>query len=282
MRLFFYPQEVWCFARGRMPVAKIEQGEASGMSLFRLLSKVALASCCLLWANQLYAVELGTFGERIFQFQEKLANSGNKLAQYKLGTLYEFGISVEPNQQQARLWYEKSASQDYQPAVDRLTYLEVRQDGYDESRHRVWFERVLSQAGAYEPDSLILLGQMNRYGIVVDQNLNMALNLLQQASSMGHTEVDSQIDELKREIYARQQRREAEKQQQAAKAKAVEQSRLEKARQAAARAKTDEQDEQAEREARRLRYEEAMRELYKQELMLQQQQEWAESVPPVE
>ena len=251
------------------------------MLLFRLLSKAVLLSCCL-WASQLYAVELGAFGERIFQFQEKLANNGNKLAQYKLGTLYEFGISVAPNTEQARLWYEKSASQDYQPAIDRLTYLEVRQDGYDENRHRVWFERVLSEAEAYEANSLILLGQMNRHGIVVDQNINMALNLLQQASSMGHTEVDSQIDELKREIYARQQRREAEKQQQAAKAKAVEQNRLEKTRQAAARAKTDEQDEQAEKEARRLQYEKAMREFYKEELMLQQQQEWAESVPPVE
>lgn len=249
------------------------------MVLFRLFSSAVLLSCYLLGANQLYAVELGSFGERIFQFQEKLANNGNRLAQYKLGTLYEFGISVTPDEEQAALWYEKSASQDYQPAIDRLIYLEVRRNGYAEEKHRVWFERVLTQAGAYDADALILLGQMNRHGIVVDKNINMAINLLQQASSLGHTEVDSQIDEMKREIHARQQRIQAEKARKAAKQKAVEQRRLEKAEQESTRAKID---EQAEIEARRLRYEQAMRELHKEELLLQQQQEWAESEQPAE
>ncbi|HEY9200237.1 MAG TPA: tetratricopeptide repeat protein [Gammaproteobacteria bacterium] len=252
------------------------------MMLFRLFSKVALLGYCLLCLNPLYAVDLGSFGERIFQFQEKLANDGNRLAQYKLGTLYEFGVSVPPDQEQARQWYQQSASQGYQPAIDRLTYLEVRQNGYDEKLHREWFERVLSQAEAYEADSLILLGQMNRHGIVVEKNINMAVNLLQQASSQGHTEVDSQIDELKREIYANQQRIKARQQQEAAKAKPVAPPRPK-----AAPAKVVEQPAEAEptkdeMEARRRRYEEAMRELYKEELLLQQQQEWAESIPPVE
>ena len=246
--------------------------------------KAILLSCCLLWLNPLYAADLGSFGERIFQFQEKLANNGNKLAQYKLGTLYEFGVSVEPDQQQARQWYKESASQGYQPAIDRLTYLEVRQNGYDENRHSVWFERVLSQAEAYEQDSLILLGQMNRHGIVVDQDLELALNLLQQASSLGHTEVDSQIDELKRELRAQQRRIEASKKQKAAKAKPVPQPKPAKVVNKSAKAEPAKAviDEQAEMEARRRRYEKAMRELYKEELLLQQQQEWAESIPPVE
>jgi hypothetical protein len=260
------------------------------MVVFRAFLKTALLSYCLFCLSPLYAVDLGSFGERIFQFQEKLANNGNKLAQYKLGTLYEFGISVAADPQQARLWYEKSASQGYQPAIDRLTYLQVKQDGYDENRHREWFERVLTQAEAYEPDSLILLGQMNRHGIVVEQDLELALNLLQQASSLGHTEVDSQIDELKRQIQS-QQRVEARKQAEAekarqgkarqAKAKAVQQAKVvdKPAKVEPAKAEID---AQAEAEARRLRYEKAMRQLYKEELLLQQQQEWAESIPPVE
>lgn len=255
------------------------------MIVFRLFLKAMLLSCCLLWLNPLYAVDLGSFGERIFQFQEKLANNGNKLAQYKLGTLYEFGVSVAPDPEQARLWYKKSASQGYQPAIDRLTYLEVKQNGYDESQHRVWFERVLTQAEAYEPDSLILLGQMNRHGIVVDQDLNLALNLLQQASSLGHTEVDSQIDELKRQIQANQQRIQASKEK-AAKAKAKPEPQPRPAKVVNKPANVEparvEVDEQAEAEDRRRRYEKAMRQLYKEELRLQQQQEWAESVPPVE
>lgn len=250
------------------------------MIVFKEFSKTVLLSCCLFCMYPLYAADLGSFGERIFQFQEKLANNGNKLAQYKLGTLYEFGVSVPPDPEQARRWYKESASQGYQPAIDRLTYLEVKQNGYDESLHRVWFERVLTQAEAYEPDSLILLGQMNRHGIVVDQDLNLALNLLQQASSLGHTEVDSQIDELKRQIQANQQRIQASKEKAAkAKAKPVPQPRPAKVVDKPAQAEID---RQAEAEDRRRRYEKAMRQLYKEELRLQQQQEWAESVPPVE
>lgn len=193
---------------------------------------------------------------------------------------------MAPDPEQARLWYKKSASQGYQPAIDRLTYLQVKQDGYDESRHREWFERVLTQAEAYEPDSLILLGQMNRHGIVVDQDLKLALNLLQQASSLGHTEVDSQIDELKRQIQLNQQRNEASKQQEAVKARAKAAPQPAPAKVVNKPAKVEparaEIDQQAEAEARRRRYEKAMRELYKEELLLQQQQEWAESIPPVE
>ncbi len=249
------------------------------MIVFKEFSKTVLLSCCLFCMNPLHAADLGSFGERIFQFQEKLANNGNKLAQYKLGTLYEFGVSVAPDPEQARRWYKESASQGYQPAIDRLTYLEVKQNGYDESLHRVWFERVLTQAEAYEPDSLILLGQMNRHGIVVDQDLKLALNLLQQASSLGHTEVDSQIDELKRQIQLNQQRIQASKQEKAAKAKPVPQPRPAKVVDKPAKAEID---KQAEAEDRRRRYEKAMRQLYKEELRLQQQQEWAESIPPVE
>jgi hypothetical protein len=258
----------------------LDRGTLARMSVFRLFPRTFLVGCCLLWSNHLYAVDLGSFGDRIFQFQEKLANNGNKLAQYKLGTLYEFGVSVEPNIEQARLWYKKAASQDFQPAIDRLTYLDVKQNGYDEEKHGVWFERVLKEVEANEADALILLGQMNRYGIVVDQNINLAVGLLQRASSLGHTEVDSQIDELKREIRAaKRQRREAEKKQEVAKAKLVEKRKPEPVVQKTSKPKVN---KQAEMEAKRRRYEEAMRKLYKETLLLQQQQEWAESVPAVE
>jgi len=252
----------------------------ASMNFFRLSSRAFFVGCAVLLASQVYAVDLGSFGDRIFQFQEKLAKSGNKLAQYKLGTLYEFGVSVKPDLEEAKVWYKKAASQDYVPAIDRLTFLDVKQHGYDEEKHSEWFERVLKEVEANEPDAMILLGQMNRYGIVVERNINLAVGLLQRASSLGHTEVDSQIDELKREIRAARQQKEQqqEKKQEVVKAKPVEKKPVIVVQKKAQPKNNKKEDS----EAKRRRYEEAMRKLYRETLLLQQQQEWAESVPAVE
>lgn len=229
------------------------------------------------------AVDLGSFGDRIFQFQKKLAQNGNKLAQYKLGTLYEFGVSVEPNMEAAREWYHKAASQDYEPAVNRLTYLDVKQNGFDEDKHGEWMKRVFQRVDENEADALILLGQMNRHGIVVDKNLNLAVGLLQRASSLGHTEVDSQIDELKREILDKKAAKKARKVKKAQKPKvAKKKSRPATTKKVSKKSSSNNARKKAEREAKRQRYQEAMRKFYKETLLLQQQQEWAESVAPVE
>lgn len=261
----------------------MDEWESSRMKVINLLAKSFCFVCFVAFASSIYAVDLGSFGDRIFQFQEKLANSGNKLAQYKLGTLYEFGVSVEPNMEQAKTWYKKSAAQDYQPAINRLTFLDVKQHGYDEEKHSEWFESVLKSVDANEPDALILLGQMNRHGIVVDKNLNLAVGLLQRASSLGHTEVDSQIDELKSEIRSKKRMKEAKKkQQEVARKKPVEKKPAPRPKVVQAKSTKSAAVKKAEREAKRRRYEEAMRKLYQETLLLQQQQEWAESVTPIE
>lgn len=149
-----------------------------------------------------FAGNLGTFGDRIFQFQEKMALKGNTFAEYKLGTLYEFGVSVKPDPIEASNWYRKAAKKDYIPAINRLTYLEIKQNGYDRVKHDPWFKSLISQVSSKEPNALILLGQMNRHGINVDKNLEKAIEYLELASALGHTEVDSEIDEIKREIEA--------------------------------------------------------------------------------
>jgi len=149
-----------------------------------------------------YAESLGTFGDRIFEFQEKMAHKGNTFAEYKLGTLYEFGVSVKPDPVEASKWYKKAARKNYTPAINRLTYLDIKQNGYDRTRHDPWFKQLLNQVSSKEPNALILLGQMNRYGINVDKNLDKAIEYLELASALGHTEVDSEIDEINREIEA--------------------------------------------------------------------------------
>ncbi|MCW9014807.1 MAG: sel1 repeat family protein [Gammaproteobacteria bacterium] len=242
-----------------------------------------IVACSLLHITAIKAVDLGSFGARIFQFQKKLAEGGNTLAQYKLGTLYEFGVSVEPNVKEATVWYKKAAEDDYTPAILRLTYLEIQQTGFDEAKHSAWFDKVIKEVQASEANALILFGQMHRHGIAVDKNLNKAVLSLQQASSLGHTEVDSEIDAIKQEIAVNKQKRTLARKQLAEKKEAKKEAEKKAAKKAAAKSRSKkqvasyEQKKIAEKEAKRRKYAEAMRKLYKESLLIQQQQEWAES-----
>lgn len=233
-------------------------------------------SAVLLFSGPLMADELGSFGDRIFQFQEKLAKRGNVLAQYKLGTLYEFGVSVPANVKQATIWYKKAAEKDYTPAINRLTYLEIVQTGFDEQKHGEWFQQLESLADSADANALILLGQMHHHGTYVEKDLYSALDMLSQASSLGHTEVDSEIEAIKREIDDINQlktiKKEAkpEKKQPAKKKPATKPTKQSKPKPAKPVKK---QESEAEK---RKRYEEAMRRIQQEARLLQEQQQWAE------
>jgi len=64
-----------------------------------------------------------SFGYRVFVLQKGMALRGSTLAQHKLGTFYEFGISVEPDPDEAIIWYKKAAEKNNKAAIDRLIYL---------------------------------------------------------------------------------------------------------------------------------------------------------------
>lgn len=232
-----------------------------------------------------YADELGSFGDRIFQFQEKLALRGNTLAEYKLGTLYEFGVSVEPNEQKAIHWYQKAADDDYLPAKNRLTFLEVRRSGFDKNRHADWLENLVKLAQSSDPNAMILLGQMYRNGIHLKKNLTKALYFLERASSIGHTEVDSQIDSIKREMEANTRKKneaEAAAREQEAKEKPKKSRPAKPARSAEKKATVKKKPTAKKpaietKEEKRLKYEAAMRKLREEAKLLEQQQKWAES-----
>ena len=227
------------------------------------------------------AVELGNFGDHIFKFQKSMAQRGDTLAQYKLGTLYEFGVSVKADANEARVWYKKAAAKKYTPAINRLTYLEIKKSGFDKTRHASWFEGLQKQVESDDPNALILLGQMSRHGIYVDKNLNKSIVLLKRASSLGFTEVDSEVDEIEREIIvnkerkkqAEQQRLEIEQAEKENKARSVSSKKSKQSK------KSANKDTVAEtKAAKRLKYEAAMLKLKQERERIEQQQKWAESI----
>ncbi|KAL9536974.1 hypothetical protein MBANPS3_012200 [Mucor bainieri] len=55
-----------------------------------------------------------------FQWCHKATENGNAVADYVLGTFYEYGIGIYPDQAKAQEWYKRSASKRYEPAEERL------------------------------------------------------------------------------------------------------------------------------------------------------------------
>lgn len=237
------------------------------MSCIRNMPFIIIVFSLLLSPHMGKAENLGSFGDAIFLFQEKMANKGDVLAQYKLGTLYEFGISVKPDIEKARHWYQLAAKSEYQPAINRSTYLDIKAKGFVPQQHNQWLAALKQQAGTAEPSALILLGQMYHHGIGEAKNLEKALELLSHASSLGHTEIESEIDQISFEL---EKQNEAMQQQQ----KLAEEMRIKKQKEDEIRSKKQKEEEQAEK---RRRYEEVMRQLSEERKIIEDQQKWVES-----
>lgn len=144
--------------------------------------------------------EAAPFGQRIFAMQEKLAKKGNSLAQYKLGTFYECGISVKPNVGEALKWYKKAAEKGHKSAANRIVFIEIKEQGYKRADHAEWIERIKREAASGNMHSIIILGQLYHRGLGVKQDYAHAMKLLSKAITKGHSEIDDEIDDLQKKL----------------------------------------------------------------------------------
>jgi len=101
-------------------------------------------------------------------------------AQYKLAMMYESGTVVEIDIEQAKIWYNKAAYQNYKAAKNRLVYLDIKQNGFKET-HNFWLKDLRHYALYGDGEALFLLGQMYSYGTGVKQDLKKAVAILKKA-----------------------------------------------------------------------------------------------------
>lgn len=168
--------------------------------------KTLLISLLLFSAN-LQAAGSGGNASSIFNFQQKLAAKGNVQAQYQSGFMYETGEGVEQDRDLARLWYQKAADQGHVTASYRLTYLDIKQHGFDSSKHAQWLRKVKKNASLDKQEILFLLGQMYREGIGLKKNLNKSLEIMYQLGFDGMTAADAEIEKIQAELKANEIRR---------------------------------------------------------------------------
>lgn len=136
----------------------------------------------------------------VFLFQKQMAKRGNAESQFKLGLMYETGSGVDQSQVLASSWYKKAQRQNYKPASNRLTYLQIKKSGFNDS-HIKWLKDLKSDARFNEGEALFLLGQMYSEGTGVNKSLTRSLKLLRKAAGGNIPGADAEIarveDELK-------------------------------------------------------------------------------------
>lgn len=227
----------------------------------------------LLFQNTSLKADESSFGYRIFVMQEKQANRGNALAQFKLGTFYEFGISVKPDTEKAKMWYEKAVKKKNNAATNRLIYLDIKQNGYEAPLHAGWLTNVQSKAKNSNANALIILGQLHQHGLGVNKDLKKALGFLEHASSLGHTELYKEIAAINKQLNPDSNKLIKKKAEIAKKDKKPKPVKAPPKKKAVKKAKVKKSDTAI---LKRKKYEETMRKLYLENLILQEQQEWTE------
>ncbi len=232
------------------------------------------------------AAQISSFGHRVFVLQEKMAHKGNPLAQYKLGTFYECGISVKNDVEEAKKWYEKASLKGHKPAANRLIYLQVEQQGYKSSLHSEWLKKIKEEASKKNIHSIIILGQLYHRGLGVKKNYTTAINLLNKAISKGHSEIDYEIEEIQKKIDSNNKKKLSKvvKKQATEEVIVKEQKKLKKKTVQNQPKKniittlgnTASKREKQQKKEKRRHYERAMRKQYHEQLILEQLQQWAE------
>lgn len=151
------------------------------------------------FSNQLALAGAYDPSASVYRFQKKMAKRGNAESQFKLGLMFETGSGVEQGLVNAILWYKRAADQNFKPAINRLTYIDIKKSGFTRSHNR-WVKQLQKDAQFNEGEALFLLGQMYSEGTGIKKDLEQALILLRKAARSdipgSETEINRVEDEL--------------------------------------------------------------------------------------
>jgi len=128
----------------------------------------------------------------LFDFQMKLAKSGNAEAQYKVGDMYETGFGVKKNQAEAMAWTQKAASKGHETAGFKLLYWDVEKNGLKgENKGKV--EALKKKANNGNPQAQYYMGKMHANGVGVKKSSKEAIGWLNKAALVGVLEAEREL-----------------------------------------------------------------------------------------
>jgi TPR repeat protein len=158
-------------------------------SSLMLVVMITLSSCPA-WAGLqegVAAYEAGNLPLAVKEFRTA-AETGDANCQYNLALMYERGIGVAKDEQEARVWYRKAAEQGNSQAQFNLgvLYENGRGGGVDFAQANQWYRKAAVQGDALAIGNLGML-YIRGDGVKVDKVAGMAL-LLQSATLDGSPE----------------------------------------------------------------------------------------------
>ncbi|MDX7990494.1 tetratricopeptide repeat protein [Xenorhabdus littoralis] len=129
----------------------------------------------------------------------KLANQGDKRAQFTLSLFYAKGLGVEQDYQKAIVWGTKAAKQGSPDGQSILGFFYMKGLGVpkDGSVAMKWFLKAAAQGDAYAPRNLAMIYEL---GHVVPRDYKKALELYQKASDKDFSNLEAKIQELKEKL----------------------------------------------------------------------------------
>lgn len=127
---------------------------------------------------------------------KKLANGNNAQAAYTLGLIYENGIYVDADQDQALRWFQKGWDLGH---YDAFLYTATKlMAGSEEDQKRAF--DAFSPLGSRDTFPAFYLGVMYRDGIGTEVDWEKALHQFEVAVSLNHPEAAAHAEELKRRM----------------------------------------------------------------------------------
>ncbi|VAW70505.1 hypothetical protein MNBD_GAMMA09-2181 [hydrothermal vent metagenome] len=135
----------------------------------------------------------------VFRFHKKMAERNVAESQLKLGLMYETGSGTKQNLVSARSWYKKAATQNYKPAINRLTYLQIKQSGFTKQNEQ-WLKNLKKDARFNAGEALFLLGQMYSEGTGVNKSLTKSLEFLRKAAAGNIPGSEAEIIRVENEL----------------------------------------------------------------------------------
>ena len=130
-------------------------------------------------------------GDYITAFREfrSLANEGDAKAQYNLGLLYEMGLGVKQDYQEAAKWYRKAAVQDNIESQKRL--IVMRKKGLTNSQQPTVPPKW--QGSTTDPQSQYELGVMYFMGIGVEKNYVIASEWFRKSANQNYAKAQHDL-----------------------------------------------------------------------------------------
>jgi tetratricopeptide (TPR) repeat protein len=141
-------------------------------------------------ARLVVVARLATFTERDFNALSSKAESGDREAQFWVGSIYEQGRLVPRDQETAKSWFLKSANKGYAPAERTVGVLYW----YSEPAKAVtWLQRAARKG---DSEAQFWLGTGYEQGLFGVTNYRDAVDWLTKSAKQGHPDAEASLGQM--------------------------------------------------------------------------------------